>query len=406
MRTSPFQAVPSMLLLALVGSCLGGATVLGAESLSKTEVNKILKDPTLLAGQKDAFDAYFAKEFFPQFTSAGPATDKYVALRRQLRIFLNWGKTGAAHDELNRLTLAKMKEIVGSSKADSASKINAMLVIGELNEVDEPNKPKPLPEAFPLLYGMVATQSPKFKDELKVAALVGIERFAHFAAIPSAKAKDDVTKLMLNLVNQKDPPPNRSRDGHNSMRRIAAQILAKLGGTGPNNNVVNALAAVVADSQAGLTLRCEVALCIGQLKYPPAAKVDLQALANALGYQVLDICTHEVAAAKEANRVPSRRLIVYALHSAREGLSGLQTAAADTPHKKFVSDLADKVKKIHADLDDPAITDDMLAAEVGKKLNELQSVLGPKPAADKEPAAKKEVATAEGKEKPIEPVKQ
>lgn len=151
-------------------------------------------------------------------------------------------------------------------------------------------------------------------------------------------------------------------------------------------------------------LRCEMAQLIGQIKYPVAAKVDLQSLSNAVGHSTIDICNQEIESARAAKHRPNLQLIMYALFSAREGLAGLQSSAADTPHKKFVSEAYSKVKTIHADLDDPDLSAENAAAEVSQKLKDLQAVLGPPAAAVKE--AVKEVATAEAKEKSAESAKQ
>ena len=98
--------------------------------------------------QEQLFDDYFKKYFFPQFTSTSPGThDNLPLLRKNLRSFLTYGKSGPPHEQLNKLTLAAMKNIV-EGKYDLAIKYNAMLVIGDLNEIDGPGKPKPYGPAF------------------------------------------------------------------------------------------------------------------------------------------------------------------------------------------------------------------------------------------------------------------
>lgn len=407
-RVSLFHFAFAALLAAVVAWTAGTATAWAqkgaAGGLSKADVNKILREQNLPDTQKTAFQSYFKKEFFPPFNSSTPATyDKYFRLRGQLKIFLNTGRSGAAHDELNRLTLTAMKAIVASSKADMGARVNAIWVIGELNEVDEPGKAKPLQATFPFLFGVV--KSPKFKDGskvpdgLKVPALAGLERFAAADAIPAAE-KDEVAKLMLDLVNQQTPPANRTAQGHDWMRRGAARVLAKMGSTGPNNSVVKAFAGIVADPQARPTLRCEVAELLGQLKYPPAAKVDLQALSKLVGHQAVEIGSEELDRAKSLKKTPSLQLIVYALYSAREGLAGLQGAAGDASQKQAIADLHKKFEIMHAELDDPELADDSIESEVRRRLSDLQNLLGPKA-----PPAKEEVAAARPKEPPSEPAK-
>lgn len=392
----------ALVMLTVLGWSFGVATVWAQKGgdakggLTKAEFMAVLRGRAI--PDQAAFESYVSKEILTPFGVSGPPADRAMKLRGQLKIYLNTGRSGQAHDELNRMTLAKMKEIVAGSKYDSAAKVNAMYVIGELNDVDEPGKGKPLPEAFPLLW--VVTQKPNFKDELKIAAMSGLDRFAAAGSFPAAK-KDEVAKLMLALVKQKDPPPKHSPDGHNWMRRQAAAILVKMGGAAANPEVVNAIAAIAADPTARPTMRCEMAQLIGQFKPTPAAKVDVQSLASALGHQAVDLCNAELDKAHQEKRDFKMRLIMYALYSTREGLGGLQAAAAETPHKKLVGDLYAKVKSIHAELDDPDLPSNNLDIEVSKRIKELQAML---PA--KAPVAAQEVAAAPAEKKPVESAKQ
>lgn len=403
-RFPSIRTAVSLVLLIVLGWSFGVATVWAQKTgeakggLTKAEVMAILRGRDIPESQKAAFENYFAKSFLLQFGVASPPADHFFKARSQLKIYLNTGRSGQAHDELNRMTLAKMKEIVGGAKYENAAKVNAMIVIGELNDIDEPGKGKPLPEAFPLLW--VVAQSPKFKDELKIAALLGIDRFAAAGALPAAK-KDEVAKLMLALVKQKDPPPKRSPDGHNWMRRQAAAILVKMGGGNASGEVVNAIAAIAADPTARPTMRCEMAQLIGQSKPTPAAKVDVLALASSLGHQAVDICSAEFDKSQREKRDLNLRLIMYTLYSVREALGGLQAAAAETPHKKLVSDLHNKVKSMHAELDDPELAAGTITIEVPKKIKELQGMLPAKP-----PVAAQEVAAAAAEKKPVESAKQ
>ena len=131
----------TLVLLAVLGWSFGVATVWAqkagdAKGLTKAEVNAILRAGNI--PDQPAFESYVTKEILSPFGVSGPPADRLYKLRKDLKIYLSTGRSGQAHDELNRMTLAKMKEIVGGSKYDSAAKVNAMIVIGELNDVDEP----------------------------------------------------------------------------------------------------------------------------------------------------------------------------------------------------------------------------------------------------------------------------
>jgi len=400
-RFPSIRTAVSLVLLIVLGWSFGVATVWAqragaASNLSKAEFMGILRGRDI--PNKPDFEKYASKEILAPFAVAAPQADHFYRARRELKIYLITGRSGQAHDELNRLTLSKMVEIVRDSRASDVAKINAIIVMGELNDADEPGKGNPLPDSFRWLWAI--TNSPRFKDEFKVPAMLGIERFAAAGKVPAAN-KADVAKLMLALVKQKDPPAGHSPDGHNWMRRQAASILVKMGGGNASGDVVNAIAAIAADPTARPTMRCEMAQLIGQAKPTAAAKVDVEALAGSLGHQAVDICTAEIDKSLYEKRDLKMRLIMYTLYSVREALGGLQAAAADTPHKKLVSDLHNKVKSIHAELDDPELAQGTLTIEVPKKIKELQSMLPPKA-----PVAAQEVAAAPAEKKPVESAKQ
>ena len=62
------------------------------------------------------------------------------------------------------------------------------LVLGELNESEGVPNPKPLPAAFPLL--LAVSQSDRFPDAMKVAAMVGLGAWAKAGAVPPDKSTD------------------------------------------------------------------------------------------------------------------------------------------------------------------------------------------------------------------------
>ncbi len=401
LRVPLVRAALTLLMLSLLGWSFGAATAWaqrGGPRLSKADVMGILRGHNIPGGQLADFKEYFNKGFLTEFAAPSAPPDHFYRTRKELGIYLRTGRTGQAHDELNKMTLAKMVEIIRDSKTDNAAKINAIFVIGELNDIDEPGKGNPLPDSFRWLWAI--TKSPSFKDQFKVPAMAGIERFAAAGTIPAAN-KADVAKVMLALVKQNDPPAGHSPDGHYWMRRQAAGILAKIGGATPSPEVVNAIATIAADPTARPAMRCEMAQLIGQFKLTGAAKVDVGALANSLGHQAVELCTAELDKAEQEKRDPQLRSIMYALYSVREALAGLQAAAADTPHKKQVADLYSKVKTLHAELDDPELSTNSMASDVAKKIKELQDMLAPKA-----PVATQEVAAAAVQKKPVESAKQ
>ncbi|HEV3137705.1 MAG TPA: hypothetical protein VGZ26_07365, partial [Pirellulales bacterium] len=205
-------------------------------------------------------------------------------------------------------------------------------------------------------------------------------RFAAAGAIPQSKAVE-LTSSLLEMVNQNAPPANRSTEGNDWFRRSAGQVLASMGNPGPGNSVAKAFETVVADSGASPMTRCEFAQYLGQLKYPPSAKVDFSSLANSLGHMAKDICKQELESAKLANRAPSRQVVVCSLYNAGFGLKGVLAAAENSSHKEFVDNLYKRVASLHKWIDDPKFEEDTLAVELGGKVDELETALIAKPTA-------------------------
>ena len=95
-----------------------------------------------------------------------------------------------------------------------AVRVNAMLMIGDLNRVEQP--PTPLPEALTVM--IAAVQSDQLSDAVRATAMVGIKR--HVAAgISEEDARKTLTAAMLKIVGCRparrrrprrprvDPPP-------------------------------------------------------------------------------------------------------------------------------------------------------------------------------------------------------
>lgn len=388
-RTWYLQAM----LLAALGAVIGSSLAPTAHAQKQKsnlaandpEIKKILREREI-GDQAQFFDDFFNNDFLPLFASKNPKIhDDLPKVRKLLKIYLTTGKSGPAHDRLNDLTLKKMIAIV-KGDYDTAIKFNAVLIIGELNEVDEGTKGKPYAPAYRIL--KIAVDNPKLPDEVRIAGLIGLERFAISGGIPAAD-KPAITKSMLALLKQETPPAGRTAEGHTWMRRSAAQILAGLGSPGADDAVVKQFEAIIADSQARPTLRCDVATFLGQLKFPAGSKTDYQALANLVGHQVVDLGKQELDAHTAGNRTLKeeedlrlRRQLTYILYSALAALqgddarSGLYAAAAGGDKQEFVGNLRTKIKSAYAALES---ADSLAPGDVRSSLDELSQVLLPKP---------------------------
>ncbi len=376
---------------AAVGITVAGAIVWSAASAAlaqqnplvaqKGAISRILRGKSLGDPQKaKLFNDYFNR-FFRQFISTAPGPETFPLLRHQLRIFRMVGQKGDAYNRLTEMSYRYMAGIAISSKYNAAARVNAMLILGDLNEQEGG---KPLRKAFgPLL--LFATRDTfrdqPIPDELKVAAMVGLQRWVTSGDVP-ANQQAALSGAMLKLLNEETPPAGRTAEGHNWMRRGAAEILAALGNPGPNNEVVAAYEKIVANSAARNTLRCEIAESLGKLKYPQGSKVDFPSLANLIGHQTVEICQRELDADR---RNPRRRLFAYALRSALLGLEGanrrggLKAASYGTDGQQFVDAVWAPIDAAYKTAVDEDLDDTAVGKAVDTMIAELQPLLRNKP---------------------------
>jgi hypothetical protein len=252
--------------------------------------------------------------------------------------------------------------------------------LGDLYEAEEVGNVKPYAPSLDWLMKVLSIPPSSELAYLKPAALVGITRFAEEKAIPADKMAT-VSKELLKLLNETDAPAGRSASAQNFLRRSAGKALAAIGSPGPNNIVLKSFEAIAADPQAKLTLRCEMTQFINALTFPPEAKIDSKALANVIGHQVVETCQQELDRAVEEKRDPSRRVLLYVLASAYEGLKAPgRLADKNADAMSFIKKVRDPVTSLIKQLDDPEKKSTEIAPAVEQPLTQLNSVLDAKPA--------------------------
>ncbi len=202
--------------------------------------------------------------------------------RKEIVDDLRRARTKEIHDAVLLNTEKYMKVYVTSPRNfHPAVRFNAMLVIGDLNAEEQgvqARYPNPLPAALDFM--LTEYQKPTQLEAVKLAAMIGILRHAQLNwarpdanKIPAAQ-QQKIAELMLALVNAKNPPGARSREGHVWMQRRAVEILAALGLFGSHDPTTQALTGLVRDHEADLTLRCTAAEAVGKLKPPTKLKID------------------------------------------------------------------------------------------------------------------------------------
>jgi hypothetical protein len=226
------------------------------------------------------FDNWYAKFYFPVLTRRDHL-DQWVEVSEKFRKMLTTIKDPKVHEHLVGITYQVLSAIV-KDNYHPAARYSAMLLIGHLNQVEASlmgdRRNLPVPQIQCLLYMLDQYDDPQQIDAVRVAALLGIHRHADIdRQLPADQPRrlygtnegNRVTATMLKLIDSKNPLGNRTVEGHNWMRRRAVDILAELGSTGDNGQVVATLEKVLADDTEPVALRCTAAGALGRLIYPP-----------------------------------------------------------------------------------------------------------------------------------------
>ncbi len=353
-----------------------------SQGVSHHDVRKLLGQGAASAQAQAAIKAYLST-YFSQFQKP----DDVAALPNLRKEFANMVRNAPdnpAHRYLNDLTYSAAMNVVKNKQYSIAARYNAMLLIADLNQSDAVGNIKPYPPAFSILKAVLGFPPDHDYAFLKPAALVGITRIAQDRAIPPEDVASLTTSL-LTIVNNADPPPGRSGWAHNFLRRSAAGALAMIGTVGPDNAVPKAFEAILMDPNTRPPMRCEMMQFLGDLNYPPDAKDELKRLANLIGHQTVEICRQELDRATTEARDPSRRMLMYAVYSGKEGLRGMYTAAASDRGSEaygFIAGVGSKINSLYRMLDDTEKTpDNELDEKVSTEIDVIRGELLAKPAA-------------------------
>jgi len=363
-------------------------------------VTNALANKQIPAALQQTFDDYFNKYVLVEFGRPENRND-LPRLRKELRTkyFLR-GKSGAPYAQLNKLTLTAMKPILVSrdKNIDDVMKVNAMLVVADLNKQEQEGQTKaqPLPEAFTYLIAPLTSNSKLFTDQLRIAAMVGLLRHAESGTL-AASNRARLTSAMLELIKQEDPPQGqadaRSDEGHAWIRMRAAEILGAIGDAGPNGSIALAVSGALANPDKPLFMRREMARALGRMRYPQGFKGDVVAMANEVGWLAHDACRNEVDSFKRAQvlaqragntveGLPSSRRLRHHLYAIRIGLvgpngdSGLK-AAGNPTQDAFIDKLAAAVNDLIATAESKRAGSE-LAAEIEANREPLEKLLKPR----------------------------
>jgi hypothetical protein len=335
------------------------------------------------------------------------------------------GRAEAAdlHVRLNKLLLDEMQKVVVDKRYPRAVRVNAVLLIGELDQ----REPKgldagvPLPEAEPVLLGFLNDES--LHDALRIDALVGLMRHAEsgMPANRNAELVDEMTKLL----EAKESPKGKDSVGRLWLRMLACDMFEILATKGPEANQPKVIAAVEAflaekgEKGPERWMRCHAAKALGAMEAKSLQSTS-QAAAQSLAAMVVDISkTHDrllEAAGVEASKkkkktsaaanptkegeeeappaIPENvqkvasEVVVEDLFRVRFGLVGVPInakekystdrglyAASDPAGQKFIQEVVDSIDKMVKKLKDTKKTTVELLADVAAEGATLEARL-------------------------------
>jgi hypothetical protein len=340
----------------------------------KFDMDAILRDGKAPAGGWAAFDSYYNDYILARWSlPAGRAA--LPDYRKQLRNSLHIAK-GAAHDHLNDLALEFMKAHAAENY-HPAVRVNAMLMIGDLNRVEPIGGAAvaPLPEALTML--LDAVKSGKLPDAVRAAAMVGILRHAE-VGIADENARRSLTAAMLR-VTAEDPPAGPAAPGREWILGQAVETLGLLKSVGEDAAVYKALLKTVDDGKLRLCTRCIAAASLGKLNYADAAGIDPSQAAGTLAQLASDACVDELRRTTDAGSETLRRRTKQRLDAVLAALKPI-AALAHEPQQPALAALQKDLKDLSDLLDDKAHKDDNMKPRIEDLRKKLEAWLQKKPA--------------------------
>ena len=306
------------------------------------------------APEEQKFVAYYNQAVFPNVTNPASRQSPKDDVLTKLRIDLKTCERAPALDVFNKLadlTLTYMTGIAKDEQYHPAARVDAMLVIGEVNS----------PKAVAVL--LATLPDPDQIDAVRVVAMSDLVHLAGQSCMSNPDVAQPVVVLMAKIVG-KSIVKNARADGIRWMHGQAADVLATLGNPGPKNEVPQALLTMLNDKDLPIPLRSKAARALGKLTYsgdPPAADPYLKALAG--------LARDALSADQPAHRGRVRQV-------ARDVTDGLKPLAASAgPNNQDLLDGLNKTLKLLIKETEEKMTSDDLKEAIKKAKGSLDSLV-------------------------------
>ena len=245
----------------------------------------------LTPAKKNALKKYYRHIIAGMTTPQGEAN--LPKLRSTLKTATNRAASAATHKYLTDLFFGGLRAIADPTKGYSAAaRYNAILALGDLNSREERREGREITQRVVPYANAREFLHERMKDKpdaIHVACLLGLKRHATALAEDSKQQQDNrIGRIMLEILNRKEPPAGISEDGHLWMKRIAIETL----GCMRNPAFVKVLLPIAQDETASLAMRCAAVEALGRLEYKKG-QADPKLTAT-IGHLAVAACKSEV----------------------------------------------------------------------------------------------------------------
>ncbi len=277
----------SILAFTMTAITLSATDLAFAQSYRSDEVNKSLsrqgaiakrfvKNPSPDPAARQAFQAYFEEYFFPSMTQSTPeALGKIEKKRVELFKQFLYPANGATQTYLSGKAKEFAKRIVFKRGYHPSVKLNALLILGQLDSVytGESGEPTPDAEANELLCRVISTagREARIPQFMLATALVGLERHTRFYSKLPKQNQALTVKTLGRLVTTDKLAGEYDKDVRDWIYRKASRALANLGTAGPNGAYFKAIGKRVADERIATETRVAMAGMLKELKAEPGS---------------------------------------------------------------------------------------------------------------------------------------
>ena len=333
--------------------------------------------------QTDDFDKFYTSYFLARWSLQNDVRNLH-RYRQELSLHLRSARNGEVHDHLNALVFDFMNRLIAGD-FHPAVQINAMLMIGELNQTEQIGREAAVPSPETMKMLLKASEDAKLSDGLRAAAMIGILRHAT-ASIQDDDARKSLGAAMLRLAAA-ELPTGAAAPGRAWIRAQAIETLGALGSVGENNAVFKTLLDAVADAKLPLSVRIAAANSLGNLDYSSAGGINPSEAATALGQLAADACANELQLAKDSGGAVSRRRLVLCLDAVIAAIvggddtsrKGVASLAKEADQQAILDELTKTITTACETLDDRRHTDDDMTPIVKELQTKLATWLQKKP---------------------------